>query len=541
MSIPTQRPPAQIPAGADAAAERAHARRWLVLAVLGVAQLMVILDATVMNVALPSAQHDLGFSDGARQWVVTAYALSFGSLLLLGGRLSDLLGRRATFVVGLTGFGIASAIGGAAQNFEVLVGARALQGVFGALLAPAALSLLSTTFTDPKERGKAFGIFGALAGAGGAIGLLLGGALTTYASWRWAMYVNIAFAAVALVGAATLLPKHVRAGARQKLDVKGTLAVSAGLFGLVYGFSHAESAGWGDPVTLGFLAAGVALLVLFGVLQTRVANPLLPPRVLLDRDRAASFAAVFIVGSGMFAVFLFLTYYLQATLGYSAVKTGVAFLPMVFALVVAASLSTAVLLRKIGARTLVTTGMVVAALGMVAVRQARPDQQLHHAHPPRPDHLRPRSGPGDGADHADRDLRGRRGGRRRRLRDGQHDAAGRRFRRRRAPEHRGGQFRRLVPGRAGRPGRGADRPGDDALVHDRLLVGHRDLRGRRARRRRDAPPGRPRRRGRRCSGAAGVRALILEGRRPGSQYVAGPVLPFLRSSDGYSDSAHYRP
>jgi EmrB/QacA subfamily drug resistance transporter len=358
-SIPTPRTPAE-----GGGAERAHARRWLVLAVLGVAQLMVILDATVMNVALPSAQRALGFSDGDRQWVVTAYALSFGSLLLLGGRLSDLLGRRATFLIGLSGFAVASAIGGAAQNFEVLVGARALQGVFGALLAPAALSLLSTTFTDPRERGKAFGVFGALAGAGGAIGLLLGGTLTTYASWRWAMYVNIVFAIVAMVGAAALLPRHVR-GTHQKLDVKGTLAVSAGLFALVYGLSHAESAGWTNATTLAFLAAAVALLAAFGVLQTRVANPLLPPRVLLDRDRAASYLSVFIVGSGMFAVFLFLTYYLQATLGYSAVRTGVAFLPMVASLVVAASLSTAVLLRKVGARILVTVGMTAAALGMV--------------------------------------------------------------------------------------------------------------------------------------------------------------------------------
>jgi EmrB/QacA subfamily drug resistance transporter len=358
-SIPTPRPPAE-----RTPAERAHLRRWLVLAVLGVAQLMVILDATVMNVALPSAQRALGFSDADRQWVVTAYALSFGSLLLLGGRLSDLLGRRATFLIGLSGFAAASALGGAAQNFEVLVGARALQGVFGALLAPAALSLLSTTFTDPRERGKAFGIFGALAGAGGAIGLLLGGTLTTYASWRWAMYVNIVFAAVAIVGAAALLPKHVR-GTRQRLDVKGTLAVSAGLFALVYGLSHAESAGWGDGVTLGFLAAALVLLAAFAVLQTRVANPLLPPRVLLDRDRAGSYLSVLIVGSGMFAVFLFLTYYLQATLGYSAVRTGVAFLPMVASIMVSASLSTAVLLRRVGARRLVTVGMVVAALGMI--------------------------------------------------------------------------------------------------------------------------------------------------------------------------------
>ena len=178
-----------------------HARRWLILAVLGIAQLMVILDATIVNIALPSAQEALGFSDGSRQWIVTAYALAFGSLLLLGGRLGDLFGRKRMFIVGLIGFAVASAIGGAAQIFEVLVAARALQGMFGALLAPAALSLLTTTFTDPRERGKAFAIYGAIAGAGGAIGLLLGGVLTEYLSWRWCMYVNLAFAIPAALGA----------------------------------------------------------------------------------------------------------------------------------------------------------------------------------------------------------------------------------------------------------------------------------------------------------------------------------------------------
>ncbi len=361
-TIPTPRPAAEAQTPEDAAA-KAHARRWLVLAVLGVAQLMVVLDATIMNVALPSAQNALGFSDTDRQWVVTAYALAFGSLLLLGGRLSDLLGRRATFLVGLAGFAVASAVGGAATNFAMLISARAAQGVFGALLAPAALSLLTTTFTDPKARAKAFGIFGALAGTGGAIGLLLGGALTTYFSWRWALYINVAFAGAAFAGTAALLPKIARTG-KVNLDIKGTLAVSAGLFALVYGLSHAETGGWADPVTISFLTASVALLVLFGWLQTRVANPLLPPRVLLDRNRAGSYLAVLFAGSGMFAVFLFLTYYLQATQGYSAIRTGVAFLPMVAALVVSAQIASLVLLRRVGARVLITLGLAVSALGM---------------------------------------------------------------------------------------------------------------------------------------------------------------------------------
>ena len=250
----TARAPELPHATAEDAAARAHARRWLILAILGVAQLMVVLDATIMNVALPSAQTSLGFNDADRQWIVTAYALAFGSLLPLGGRLSDLLGRRTTFLVGLAGFAGASALGGAATNFATLVSARAAQGVFGALLAPAALSLLTTTFQDPKERAKAFAVFGALAGTGGAIGLLLGGALTTYVSWRWALYVNVAFAAVAFAGAAALLQKTARTG-KVALDLWGTLTVSAGLFSLVYGFSNAETDGWANVTTIGFLAA----------------------------------------------------------------------------------------------------------------------------------------------------------------------------------------------------------------------------------------------------------------------------------------------
>src|SRR4051795_1175198 len=224
-----------------------HARRWAILAVLGIAQLMVVLDATIVNIALPSAQRALDFSDDSRQWVVTAYALAFGSLLLLGGRLGDLFGRKWTFIVGLIGFAVASAIGGAAQSFGVLVGARALQGVFGALLAPSALGLLTTTFTDPDERGKAFGIFGAIAGGGAAIGLLLGGILTEWLSWRWCLYVNLLFAIPAAASAVVLLVNEARPE-RPRIDLPGAATVTAGLFGLVYGFSSAETRGWAEPL-----------------------------------------------------------------------------------------------------------------------------------------------------------------------------------------------------------------------------------------------------------------------------------------------------
>ncbi|MCQ4208756.1 MULTISPECIES: MFS transporter [Streptomyces] len=351
------------PGGAPYAGGGAHEHRWLILGVIGIAQLMVVLDATIVNIALPSAQQDLGFSDGNRQWIVTAYALAFGSLLLLGGRVADLVGRKAVFLAGLAGFAAASAFGGAATSFGMLVGARALQGVFGALLAPAALSLLTTTFTDPKERAKAFGIYGAIAGAGGAVGLLLGGVLTEYLDWRWCLYVNLAFAVVAMIGGARLLHGG-RPADRPKLDVPGTILVSVGLFCIVYGFSNAETHAWGDVQTWGFLVVGALLLVAFAWWETRAAHPLLPLRVVLDRDRGASYLAMFISGAGMFGVFLFLTYYLQQILGYSPVITGVSFLPMVACMVVSSVVATNSLVPRLGPKPIVPLGMALSAVAM---------------------------------------------------------------------------------------------------------------------------------------------------------------------------------
>jgi MFS family permease len=244
----------------------ARDRRWLIVGVIGLAQLMVVLDLTVMNIALPSAQRALGFTTVDRQWVVTAYTLAFGSLLLLGGRLADLLGRKVTFLAGLAGFAVVSAIGGASVNFAMLITARACQGAFAALLVPSALSLLTTTFTEPKDRARAFGIYGAIAGAGGAVGLLLGGALTQYLSWRWTLYVNLLFAGVAFTGGALLLQRQ-RSPAKPRLDVPGVLLVSSGVFCLVYGFSNAATHSWHTPSTYGFLAAGLVLLVIFAAWQ----------------------------------------------------------------------------------------------------------------------------------------------------------------------------------------------------------------------------------------------------------------------------------
>ena len=352
--------------------DRHHARRWWILALLGVAQLMVVLDATIVNIALPSAQHDLGFSDDARQWVVTGYALAFGSLLLLGGRISDLFGRKWTLIGGLAGFAVASAIGGAAPSFGVLVASRAVQGAFGALLAPAALSLLSTTFTQPAERNRAFAIYGGIAGAGGAVGLLLGGVLTEYLSWRWCLYVNLLFAVPALLAAAGLLHNQAEA-AGTRIDLPGVLTSGAGLFALVYGLTKAETDGWGATVTLGFLAAAVVLLAAFVLIQMRSKHPLLPLRVVTDRNRGGAYLAVLAVGAGMFGVFLFLTYYLQQTLGFSPVKTGLAFLPMVAILAATAGVSQTRILPRTGPRPLIAIGMLVAAAGMAWLAQVSPE------------------------------------------------------------------------------------------------------------------------------------------------------------------------
>jgi len=348
--------------GAKPLAKRAN-HRWWVLAVVSVAQLMIVLDVTIMNIALPSAQHDLGFSNDLRQWIVTAYSLAFGSLLLVGGRLADIIGRKITFIIGLIGFAAASAFGGAAQNFAMLATGRAIQGLFAALLAPSALSLLTTTFSDSKDRPKAFAIFGAVVGSGAAIGLLLGGALTQYLDWRWCLYVNLIFTVGALIGAIILLPRR-KGDDVPSFDLPGTITAVAGLFCVVYGLSNAETHAWSAPQTWVFLAVGVAILVLFVFFETRVRHPLLPLRIPGDRDRGGSYLAVFITGAGMFGCFLFVTYYLQEMLRYSPVRTGLAFLPMVACVMIAAQISTIMLLPRIGPQIPVALGMLLAAGGM---------------------------------------------------------------------------------------------------------------------------------------------------------------------------------
>src|ERR1700691_5468924 len=345
------------------AATRAQAaapgdRRWLVLVVVAIAQLMVGLDSTIVNIALPSAQRALGFPNSDRQWVVTAYALAFGSLLLVGGRLGDMFSRKRVFIAGLIGFALASALGGASVSFAMLVAARALQGAFGAVLAASALGTLVSTFQDPRERGRAFGVFGSVAAGGGAVGLILGGALTQYFSWRWCLYVNLVFAAIAVAGALAFI-RSSRPATRPAMDWPGAVLAGAGLFLIVFGFSRAESAGWTAAVTLGSLVVGVVLLAGFVAAEQRVSHPLLPLRVILDRTRGGAYFAVFISGIAIFGTFLFLTYYLQVVRGDSPLATGLLFLPMI-----ACILSSIVLLPRVGPRVLIAAGMLLAAAGM---------------------------------------------------------------------------------------------------------------------------------------------------------------------------------
>jgi len=341
-----------------------HTRRWWALVTVSISQLMVALDATVINIALPRAQVDLNFSSANRQWLITAYALAFGSLMFLGGRLSDLWGRRNALIVGLVGFALASAVGGAAQTFGVLVTARAVQGVFGALLAPAALAALTTTFREPKERAKAFAIFGAVGGSGAAIGLLLGGALTQWESWRWCLTINVFFAALSLIGV-LLFVESGRGEQRTHLDLVGSLLGSAGLFALVFGLGRAVTTGWGNLDTWMSLVIGAVLIVFFVMWQNRSKFPLLPLRIVKNRTRGGSLIALFITSIGIFSISLFLAYYLQNTLNYSPMKTGILFLPLVGALTFSASLASARLLALVGPRPLVPVGMLLGMMGLI--------------------------------------------------------------------------------------------------------------------------------------------------------------------------------
>ena len=358
----------------SAASSEPDPQRWLALMVIALAQLMVILDASIVNIALPRAQAALHITDSDRAWVVTAYTLAFGGLLLLGGRIADFVGRKRMLIVGLIGFALASALGGAAPNAPLLLAARALQGAFGALLAPAALSLISVTFTEVKERARAFGVYGAISGGGAAIGLVLGGVLTQYVSWRWCLFVNVPIALFAAFAAVPVV-RESKATTNTKYDIPGAITATLGLVALVYGFTRVselkatvtghlpEVNGWTNSVSLVFFGIALVMLALFVVVERRTQHPLLPLRVILDRNRGGSYLTSLIVGLALFGMFLFLTYYFQGTLRYSPLKAGLLFLPFSGGIIVGAGI-TSQLLPRIGPRILMTVGTLVASIGM---------------------------------------------------------------------------------------------------------------------------------------------------------------------------------
>lgn len=357
-------------------------RRWRILGVIAITQLMLVLDGSIMNIALPSAADDLQIAPNDIQWAVTAYTLAFGGLLLLGGRVADYLGRKRAMLIGLVGFALASALGGAAVNAGMLFGARALQGVFGALLAPAALALVTVTFTEPRERAKAFGVFGAISGGGAAIGLIAGGALTEYLDWRWCLFVNLPIALVtAVIGARVL--RESKAHGDTRFDIPGALLSTVGLVALVYGFTEAArrvpgengtptTVGWSDPLVVGLLVIAGVLLTAFVLLERRVRNPLLPLRIVLNRNRGGSYLVFLLVGAGLMSMFLFMTFYFQYVMGYEPLRAGFAFLPFSLVLILFAGV-VARLLPQTGPKPLMITGLALAVAGMLLLTLTRPD------------------------------------------------------------------------------------------------------------------------------------------------------------------------
>lgn len=341
-------------------------RRWWALAVISMTQLVIVLDATIVNVALPKAQLELGMSDAERQWVVTAYVLAFGSLLLLGGRFADFSGRKRSYMIGMVGFGLASVWGGLAQSGIELIIARGVQGVFAALLAPAALSMLTLIFTAGKERATAFAVFGIVAGTGATIGLALGGILTEFAGWRWCLLVNIVFAVLGIVGAALFLTESKSSGDHGH-DLWGAVTVTLGFGSLVYGLTRSET-GWGSLGTISFLSLGVVLVAGFVAIEAKASNPLLPLRILRDRTRAGAFIVQVTVGAVYIGATLFQAFHLQIVLGFSPLLAGIASLPMAVSTMILAPAATR-LFERWGGRWVMASGLLVAAIGMVYLAQ----------------------------------------------------------------------------------------------------------------------------------------------------------------------------
>ena len=360
MSDATIPAPRSAPPGG--AASKGH-HPSIALAVIASSQLMVVLDATIVNIALPNIQDDLGFSTNSLVWVLSAYTLTFGGLLLLGGRAGDILGRRRVFMFGIAVFALASLLGGLAPNAELLLIARALQGIGGAIASPTALSLITTNFAEGAERNKAFGVFAAVSGAGAAIGLILGGLLTDALNWRWVLFVNVPIALVLLV----LSPLYINESEKHpgQFDAAGAVTSTAGMTALVYGFIRAgdPDKGWGDRWTIASFVAAVVLLAVFFVVESRHPQPIVPLHMIRDRDRSSSYIVMLALMAGMFGMFYFLTLFVQRVLEYSPTKAGFAFLPVSAAIVVTAQIASREVLKR-GPKPFMVLGAILAVLGL---------------------------------------------------------------------------------------------------------------------------------------------------------------------------------
>ncbi|MCU1363458.1 MAG: putative transrane efflux protein [Acidimicrobiaceae bacterium] len=341
----------------------------LALTVICCAQLMIVLDATVVNVAIPTIHHALHFSRANLEWLITAYALTFGGLLLFGGRTGDLYGKRRMFMIGIAVFALSSLLGGLAQSDVWLIITRGMQGVGGAIAAPTALSLIATNFPEGRARNRAMGVYAAMSGGGGALGLLLGGILTSYVSWRWIFFINVPIAAIVLF----LTPRalHESQTTSGHLDVPGALTVTGGMLSLVYGLSNASSHGWTSASTLFFLGASVVLLAAFGLIETKSQAPLMPLDIFKNRNRSGSYAMMLCIGIALFSMFYFLTQFLQNVQGWSAVKTGVGFLPMTVGIIVAAGLSSRYV-GRVGVRIPLLVGPAMAVVGILWISRISP-------------------------------------------------------------------------------------------------------------------------------------------------------------------------
>ncbi|MER8044167.1 MFS transporter [Streptomyces sp. NPDC094032] len=341
----------------------------LALVVIASAQLMVVLDGTITNIALPSLKEDLDISASGLAWVVNSYVLAFGGLLLLGGKTGDLFGRRKVFRIGIAVFTLASLLGGFATSSELLIAARVLQGVGAAVAAPTALSLIATTFPEGAPRNKAMGVYAAMSGVGATVGLLLGGLLTEYLDWRWVFFVNVPIGLAVLFGTKVLAEGE---RVRGRLDVPGAVTGTAGLVSLVYAITRGGEHGWTEGGTLAFFGTAAVLLVVFVVLQTKVSAPMLPLRLLADRNRAGSYATMLFIGAGMFAMFYFLSLFMQQVLGYNAMRTGLAYIPFSIGMGMATGMGSK-LVAKFAPRALTVPGLVLAAAGMLWLGSLTPD------------------------------------------------------------------------------------------------------------------------------------------------------------------------